>query len=244
MKIYLSPSSQTANAYAYGGTTEALVCQEIGKLARDYFGDNGYEVIAGIGGTIQERVADSNAFGADYHVCIHTNAGGGHGTTVFTSTKCKNNQYAKAVYEEVAQTTPTGDRGMKVNDGLYEIKNTKANCIYVEAEFHDNPDTAKWIMEHKDDLAKAIVRAFCKVDGKTPTFDQTTLYYRVQCGAFKNEDYAERLMMDIKAKGYDAYVKYDGNYYRVQCGAFTNKDYAEALKNKLMADGYECYIKH
>ena len=244
MKVYLSPSSQINNKYSYGDTTEAIVCREIADITEGYLLLNGVNVKTGKQATYQERVADSNAFYPDLHVCIHTNAGGGQGTTVFTSTKCKYNKYAKSIYNYVSLCTPTKDRGMKVNDKLYEIKNTKANCCYIEVEFHDNPTTAKWIIEHKNDIAQAIVTGILKANNVTPVFTEAKEYWRVQIGAFSKKENANRLLETLKNSGVSAYVKYDGSYYRVQTGAYVKRNNAERMKKHLLSLGFDAYIKH
>jgi len=68
-------------------------------------------------------------------------------------------------------------------------------------------------------------------------------YYRVQVGAFKMQENAERKKAELNERGFDAYViLYDG-LYRVQCGAFEIMEYAIALKQKLEEAGYQTIIK-
>ena len=244
MKVYLSPSSQKANKYAYGGVSEADVCREIGKLVETFLILNGVSCKLGLQDNYVDRVNESNTFYPDLHVCIHTNAGGGQGTTVFTSSKCKNNKYAKSIYNEVALVTPTKDRGMKVKDNLYEIKNTRANCCYIEMEFHDNPTTAKWIIENKYELAQSIVNGILKPNNIIPVFSEAKEYWRVQIGAYSKKENANRMLEMLKNAGVTAYVKYDGNYYRVQTGAYVKKANAEKMKKHLQELGFDAYIKH
>lgn len=78
LKIYLSPSDQLSNPYAYGGTNEALQCRKIAAACKTALERNGFEVktnFADGSNAMYERVRESNAWGADVHVCIHTNAG-------------------------------------------------------------------------------------------------------------------------------------------------------------------------
>ncbi|MEG1790622.1 MAG: phosphodiester glycosidase family protein, partial [Oscillospiraceae bacterium] len=84
MKIYLSPSSQSANAYADGGTTEQEQCNRIAEAARTALERCGFAVKkAPEGQAYAKNIAESNEWGADLHIPIHTNAGGGHGPIVF-----------------------------------------------------------------------------------------------------------------------------------------------------------------
>jgi N-acetylmuramoyl-L-alanine amidase len=93
-KIYLSPSSQWANKYSYGLHTEAEICGIIAECCREELIRNGYDVRVGSNKTTyQQRVSESNNWGADVHIPIHTNAGGGDGTVVFCYPESVNNKY-------------------------------------------------------------------------------------------------------------------------------------------------------
>lgn len=215
MKVYLSPSSQKGNLYATGNTNESAVCKKIATAAETALKRNGYTVKRGsTDKTVSQRVKESNEWGADLHVPIHTNAGDGDGTLVMCFTSSTNNKYVKAIYAEVAALSPGKDDGIKVRTNLAEITGTKAVCVYLECEFHDNTDLARWIISHTTEIGEAIARAICKADGKT----------------FKT------------ASGSSGSTSKKAKYY-VQCGAFADKKNADALAAKLKADGYDVYIK-
>ena len=97
MKIYLSPSSQWENPYAYNGYNEAQVCGMISQRAKIHLERNGYEAISGdnVKKDMVARVKESNAVKANIHMPIHTNAfdGTAEGTVVFASSKNANNPY-------------------------------------------------------------------------------------------------------------------------------------------------------
>lgn len=164
MKIYLSPSAQPANSYAAGNTNEQVQCNRIAEAAKTALVRCGFAVKkAPEGQGYKENVAESNAWGADLHIPIHTNAGGGAGTVVFVhGGTAKQMQYAKPIYDEVQATSPgTTDYGVRVNSGLYELGYTTATAVYVECEFHDRADLAAWIIEHTTELGEAIARGVC-----------------------------------------------------------------------------------
>ena len=251
-KIYLSPSSQKDNAYAYGGTTEAEQCKKIAQYAEKYLKANGYSVKrGGTNTTVSERIKESNNFGADVHIPIHTNAGGGDGTLVMCYSSCSDNKYVKNVYSEVAKLSPGKDDGIRVNNSLSEITGTTAMCVYVECEFHDGKTLAKWITENTDAIGKAICRGICKADGKTMKETGTTTsgsaitgaLYKVQCGAFKEQENAEALVKELKAKGNSSFAyKADDGLYKVQAGAFSKKSNADAKAKALTAQGFSAYV--
>lgn len=214
-KIYLSPSSQHENPYAYGGTNEAAQCMKIALAASGALKRSGFEVSVG-GGTMYQRVPESNRWGADLHVAIHTNAANGQ----TTGTRCyawktggDGFRAAQAIFNVLAPITPGTSEGVFEQRGWYEIKNTKAPCVYVECEFHDVPETAKWIVEHTKEIGEAIAQGICNFYGvayvpETPPEPETPAQlYRVQCGAFAKKENAEALVARLKAAGFDAIIK-------------------------------------
>ena len=170
MKIYLSPSAQPANNYAAGDTNEQAQCNRIAEAAKTALERCGFTVRkAPEGQEYKDNVSESNAWGAELHIPIHTNAGGGAGTVVFVhGGTAKQMQYAQPIYDEVQAISPgTTNYGVRVNSGLYELGYTTATAVYVECEFHDRADLAAWIIEHTTELGEAIARGVCKGAGVT-----------------------------------------------------------------------------
>ena len=162
MKVYLSPSNQYDNLYSYGNTNEMKQCNRIASSCEKYLLANGFEVKrAPEGQKMNTSINESNSWGADLHVCIHTNAGGGRGCEVYTSAGTSRQlKYAKPIYSEIAAITKSGDRGLKTAN-FAELTATTATAVYCECEFHDSTDTAKWITENTDALGKAIAKGIC-----------------------------------------------------------------------------------
>lgn len=170
MKVYLSPSAQPANSYAAGNTNEQAQCNRIAEAAKIALDRCGFTVRkAPEGQRYTDNVFESNAWGAELHIPIHTNAGGGAGTVVFVhGGTAKQMQYAQPIYDEVQAISPgTTNYGVRVNSGLYELGYTTATAVYVECEFHDRADLARWIIEHTTELGEAIARGVCKGAGVT-----------------------------------------------------------------------------
>lgn len=201
MKIYLSPSDQWDNVTATGNT-EAEQCGKIAKSCAKILNARGHITLVGDNSKRKSyvaRVQESNKFGADIHICIHTNAGGGQGTLVLCSQKSKDNPIVRSVYESVAKLTPSTDKGIQVRTNLYEINATKAVCIYIEVEFHDNQHSQQWILDNIDNIAEAIA------NGVSPKGE--SVIYKVQVGAFKNRDNALELQKKLQEIGFSAIVK-------------------------------------
>ena len=67
-------------------------------------------------------------------------------------------------------------------------------------------------------------------------------HYRVQVGAFKNRDNAEKLLRPLQSKGFPAFIIYQDGLYKVQVGAYRNLDNAVEMEKKLRRNRYNTYI--
>lgn len=211
MKIYISPSNQNGNKYAFGNTNEMEVCNKIADKVVEDLTLNAFTVKkAKKGQAMVDSIKESNTFKADLHICIHTNAGGGAGTVVFVYDKSKTNmQYAQPIYKNVQSITPgKTEYGVRAYPELAEINSTTAVCVYIEVEFHDNKDLAKWIISNVDKIAKAIVKGICEGCNKQYR-DNSGHIYRVQVGAFTEKRGAENLAKELNNKGYKTIIKVD-----------------------------------
>ena len=164
-KIYLSPSDQVRNIYAYGNTNEAEQCRKIATACKAALERNGFAVKTDFqDGTnaMYQRVAQSNSWGADLHICIHTNAGGGKGAEAYVIEKTQSRlAAAQPIYDEVRAISPYGSsRGIKTA-GYYELRYTTALCVYLEVDFHDNAEIAKWLVNNTGAIGEAIAKGVC-----------------------------------------------------------------------------------
>lgn len=215
-KVYLSPSNQTDNRYAYGNTTEDVQCGKIAEACRAALVRSGVEVMVGQYDTMGNRCAASDRFGADLHVPIHTNAYNGKtsGTRIFCySMNGAGYKACKAVFDVLAPYTPGTSENIKANPSLYEVKNPKAPTVYIEVDFHDVPDVAKWIIENTNGIGEKIAEGLCNALGvayvKPEAEESTDTIYRVQVGAFKVRKNAEIMLESLKLAGFDGYIKQD-----------------------------------
>ena len=168
-KVYLSPSDQTKNAYAYGNTTEAEQCGKIADACRDALERSGVSVKVGHMISMQQKCSESNAFGAELHVPIHTNAFNGSvmGTRMFCYNTGKGMAACKAIFTRVAPLSPGTSENIQVNPKLYEVRIPKAPTAYLECEFHDTVEGAKWLVENAATIGEAIAHGICDYLGVT-----------------------------------------------------------------------------
>lgn len=167
-KVYISPSEQENNKYAFGQYTEEEVCHRIGTLVQLALRRCGIESKkAPYGQHMEQNIAESNAYKPDIHLCIHTNAatGAACGCVVFVAKlDDAHMKYAQPVYNTLHDVVGGTDYGVRAA-GFAEIKQTTAKCVYCECEFHDNPARAEWIVNHMGEIAEAITKGICEGAG-------------------------------------------------------------------------------
>lgn len=215
-RIFVSPSDQFNNKYAYGNTTEGDQCKKIANALVEALLRNKFEVKMMQGPDMASVVNASNNWAADLHVCVHTNAYNGTvaGTRIYAYDKAKPGYTAALrVFNRLAPITPGTSESVQINKTWYEMENTWAPCVYCECEFHDNPTSAKWIVEHTEDIGEAIAAGICDYFGmkyiapsKPAEPVEGDTLYRVQVGAFKVRENAERYRDKLREMGISAFI--------------------------------------
>ncbi len=200
-KIYLSPSDQYGNVYAAGDTNEGYQCNRIAEACQNALERCGFEVRRHE--NMFTAVRESNSWGADLHVPIHTNAFDGKvsGTRIFCfalnnpdSSETEGHKAAKAIFDVLSPITPGQSESVKAAPTLYETKNTLAPCAYVEVDFHDVPAVALWIIQNTDQIAEAICQGICRYFG-VPYVAKAgeTKEFFVRVGPFATAEEAENV---------------------------------------------------
>lgn len=219
MKIYLSPSMQVHNIYATNNTNEMVQCNRIAEYAETALKRCGFDVKkAPQGQSMNDSIKESNNWGADLHIPIHTNAANGtaSGTLVMVYNNSEANmKAARPIYNNVNAVTPgTTNYGIQVNSTLAELNSTKAIAVYIECDFHDNRAVAEWIIDNVKVLGEAICKGVCEyantqyiAENRQEDTDSADKLYRVQVGAFSVKENAERLAKDLQKMGYDTIIK-------------------------------------
>lgn len=212
MRVYLSPSRQKHNLYAVGNTNEMEQCYKIGVACIESLRRNNIESrIAVKGQETNTVVQDSNLWAADLHVCIHTNAANGKASGPLIMVYDKKDQKTMAIanhiyYQLKDISLSTTDYGIRENKELTEILNTKAICIYVECEFHDNPIMAQWIIDCTTEIGDAIAKGICVYLNKDYRARVAEKYYRVQVGAYKYKQNAKNMLEKLEGLGYSGII--------------------------------------
>ena len=159
VKLYINPSVQYKNLYANDLGNEGEHMREISIILTDMlvdytnlkvYANNSYP-----GLSLSDSIKESNSYDVDYHIALHSNAGGGKGSEGWHSNSSK--KLTNSILTKLDEILPYKTRGLK--DGsksLYEIKNTKSCATLIEVLFHDDYDQAKFIILNYYSIAKAI----------------------------------------------------------------------------------------
>lgn len=216
-KIYISPSNQNGNTYAAGGTNEMEQCNKIAAALEVALKRCGFSTKrAPKGQAMSKSISDSNAWGADLHLPIHTNAFNGKvtgGTMIMIYNNATNNlKAAKAIKAALDPVTPGKDYAIQVRNDLAELSQTKAIAVYCECEFHDTAVGAKFIIDHTSEIAEAIAKGVCNFYGvryiaTSKDSDGDGIMYYVQIGAYRNKANADAQAAAAKAKGFSVCIK-------------------------------------
>jgi len=183
-KLYLSPSNQPFNKYAVGNTNEKVQMEALAVVIKNIM-DNEYEAETVIGTVFGEgptgRATEAKELEVDVYVAIHSNASykvTAKGSVGFYHPfQVKGRELTDNIIDELNKISPAKsspyykvEDGMSVFDnyGYAEIRNPANMGLItslIETDFHTNPETANWIINNKDIIARAYV------NGITETFN-------------------------------------------------------------------------
>jgi len=197
------------------------ICDYIESYLKDYEGysllrlddsDDGKEDVP-----LATRTKKANAWGADFYLSVHHNAGinggSGGGIVVYTHPQSSKESvlWRDALYEAlIAKTGLKGNRGApKATSDLYVLRNSKMPAVLLELGFMDSKTDVPIILTEKyaQNAAKAVLEVLVqrgKLTKKVSPAPET--FYKVQLGAFSKLENAEALAEELSKKGYKVYI--------------------------------------
>ena len=165
-----------------------------------------------------QRVWESNTFGADMHIAIHTNATAKHNITGGTqvllySLDGERKKAGQAVFDCLASITPgkSAERLIAKPD-FYECRATNGLAVYCECEFHDTKEGSDYIIKNTKSIGEAIAKGVCNYYGvalpkeKNNAPQESGTLYTVQTGAFKERANAQKHLAALKKAGFEGFV--------------------------------------
>jgi N-acetylmuramoyl-L-alanine amidase len=116
--------------------------------------------------TLETRVNRANKYGSRncFYLSVHSNAGGGHGSEVYTSRgRTKSDKIATIFGEEFKKEFPNRRLRTDFSDGdldkeknFYVLKNTRMPAILTENFFMDNEEECKSLLMTREGRARII----------------------------------------------------------------------------------------
>jgi N-acetylmuramoyl-L-alanine amidase len=182
---------------------------------------------------LQARTNKANSLNVDIFVSIHANAFGSGGwnnvggieTYVYPSRPPVAYQLAQKIQRNLVVATGLENRGVKTAD-FHVLRETKMDAVLAECGFMTNPNEIKLLRSetYRKTVAEAIVKALADqfklqrkenaspAPSKAPSAAQSSKksgIYKVQAGAFENEQNAEELAERLRKAGFDAYIEFE-----------------------------------
>jgi hypothetical protein len=173
-KLYISQANQAHNA-GPGGYTERAGMDAIARaLAKALKKDSRFVVKRNSAAGVDTAAANcdaANAWGADYYVALHSNAGGvgARGTVGFYhSGSPRGKRLCAAIVRAVSPLSPGADHGIRTMDGFIEIHRPNAPAVLVELDAHDWKPGVAWLTGKRPAIARALYEGICRGVGFTP----------------------------------------------------------------------------
>lgn len=219
IKIAISPEDRSSNIYHKNALWNGKRTNEHEQMCR--FADAleqhlvrcGFEVYNMQFGNMYDRAAYADKMGVALYIAPHTNGfdGTAKGCRIhyYPHPNRKSERFAKLLVDGVKPLYYAASPAPKaVSDSLlYELHKPAAPAVLPEWAFHDNEADAKWIIESIPALAEMTAQMTCTYFNVKYVSRETQPMYRVQIGAFRNREYAEELLKNVRVDFPDAFIK-------------------------------------
>lgn len=163
MKIYISPSDQTANEGVGSYGNEADRMQQLSDALVPKLKSAGHTVYGGDNSKdIYERVAEGNSKDVDLYIALHSNAAGSTArgaTALYYTTSTNGKKIAQLCVNKISEIDGAAPARPLISSTYYEVKQTNAVATILEVAFHTNETDVKFIINNMDEIAQAICDA-------------------------------------------------------------------------------------
>ena len=153
----------------------------------------------------------ANAYGSDWNTA--------RGVEVYHASNASNNSknvakyLCDSIYNDVKNIDNNfKNRGVKCQDFTVIYKTVSPTCL-VEYAFYSNKDDLKILKNNQNELVEATLKGICKYFNikyqepkKEAVKSDSNTYYRVIAGSYTNRENADKLVSDLKSKGYPAFI--------------------------------------
>lgn len=250
-KIILDPGHGGSDPGAtYNGRQEkddALrLAMAVGQLLQNAGYDVEYTRTTDVYDTPFEKATIANNAGGNLFVSFHRNSSpmpnmyNGVQTLVYNDEGFKA-ELARNINENL-KALGFEDKGVVERPNLVVLKRTKMPAVLIEAGFI-NSDIDNQIYDAQfNEMAQAIADAIMDTLDDWGIMATNQTQYTIQVGAFRNQQLANNLALQLKNQGFPAKVIMEDELYKVQVGDYENLDNAVAMEQKLRVLGYNTFI--
>lgn len=214
----------------------------VGKLLEQGGVDVVFTRTSDVYDTPYEKAVIANNSGADLFLSLHRNSTPEDNTAQGVELLVYNDSGLPA---EVArninsQLESVGfvSRGIIERPNLVVLRRTKMPAVLVEMGFINSDADNALFDERFQEIAEAIANGV--LQSINPKKEEKL--YRVQVGAYRLADLAERLLDQLLREGFPAFIDYRDGFYKVQVGTFENLDNAARMEQRLRNSGYSTFI--
>jgi len=179
-KIMISQSLQEHNAGVGTYGVEATRMREVAKIAAQFLKLWGYDVrVSPLAFVALNEPQDfysairySNRFGADLHVCLHSNTTPGT-ITFFHGGSTDGKRLATCMQRRIAPISPKKDLGVRADTTIYqsgfaELRLTAATSCLVELFSHVDRVEVRHFLKNRESYGLAIAWAVCDYYRRVP----------------------------------------------------------------------------
>lgn len=191
-----------------------------------------------------QKAEEANQAGVDYFISFHRNsspeANQYNGVEIFVYNRI-------GLKYEMAQNILSAmgevgfrEIGVKVRPGLAVLRYTKMPALLLEIGFLNTVSDNELFDERFNEIAEGIANAILETLNMQPV--EPDVFYRVQTGAFRERENAERMFYQLQEQGYPAFLVYEDGLFKVIAGSFRDFGNAMALEEELRNAGYRTII--
>ena len=150
---------------------------------------------------------------------------------------------AQAIADGILESIPASRRGSTTSN------NTSTNMPYDNTVLNNaSPDNTAIVDSTLPDnkvfsapVSSSNIMPQCPCDNNDYDKENEALY-RVQVGAYRNKDNADRMLNSLLMDGFPAFIIYEDGYYKVQAGAYRMLSNAIKMEQRLRRFRYSTYI--
>lgn len=171
--LFLSPSTQTYNAYVTTGN-EQYWMNQLADAMEPYLRANAINFTRNDrNGSAAQSIRDSNAGSYDFHLALHSNAsppsssGRMRGIDAYYYPMSADGlRMANIIVDNLKYLYPLPDRVRALPTTVIgEVRRTKAPSVLVELGYHDNVEDEAWLTQNLDAIARALVQSLTEYFG-------------------------------------------------------------------------------